>query len=203
MKQAKLSSLWLWTRHHWFTLSIIAVFVRLLLFVIVAYILHWTATGIPSKNAWDWFTLLVVPLILAVGGFLLSRTTSRTEQAITEQRYQNDQKLALDKQREDALQAYFDRMSELLLHEQLRTSSVEKEVRTIVRTRTVVCRIKNTVCQALSADGLRLIIWRDIIFFLCVFQSLVFLALFFGPMPLYVAEVPCYLTENEAASRLR
>src|SRR5260221_11900046 len=58
-------------------------------------------------------------------------------------------------------------------------------------------------CQALSADGLRLISWRDIIFFLCVFQSLVFLALFLGPMPLYVAEVPCYLTENEAASRLR
>ena len=56
---------------------------------------------------------------------------------------------------------------------------------------------------ALSADGLRLISWRDIIFFLCVFQSLVFLALFLGPMPLYVAEVPCYLTENEAASRLR
>src|SRR5258706_8732028 len=48
---------------------------------------------------------------------------------------------------------------------------------------------------ALSADGLRLIIWRDIIFFLCVSKSLVFLALFFGPMPLYVAEVPCYLTE--------
>src|SRR5258708_1142330 len=46
--------------------------------------------------------------------------------------------------------------------------------------------------QALSADGLRLIIWRDIIFFLCVSKSLVFLALFFGPMPLYVAEVPWY-----------
>src|SRR5260221_3938010 len=66
-------------------------------------------------------------------------------------------------------------------------------------------RLPNTMrrCQALSADGLRLISWRDIIFFLCVFQSLVFLALFLGPMPLYVAEVPCYLTESEAASRLR
>jgi len=48
---------------------------------------------------------------------------------------------------------------------------------------------------ALSADGLRLIIWRDSIFFLCVSKSLVFLALFFGPMPHYVAEVPWYLTE--------
>jgi hypothetical protein len=30
-------------------------------------------------------------------------------------------------------------------------------------------RLPNTMrrCQALSADGLRLIIWRDIIFFLC------------------------------------
>src|SRR5258707_6480351 len=48
------------------------------------------------------------------------------------------------------------------------------------------CRLPNNMrrCQALSADGLRLIIWRDIIFFLCVSKSLVFLALFFGPMPL-------------------
>jgi hypothetical protein len=30
---------------------------------------------------------------------------------------------------------------------------------------------------------------------------LVFLALFFGVMPLYAAEVPCYLAENEAAAR--
>src|SRR5258708_620222 len=58
-------------------------------------------------------------------------------------------------------------------------------------------RLPNTMRRglALSADGLCLIIWRDIIFYLCVSKSLVFLALFFGPMPLYVAEVPCYLTE--------
>jgi hypothetical protein len=61
----------------------------------------------------------------------------------------------------------------------------------------VICRIKNTVCQIMCDTARRfqqmtsaLIIWRDIIFFLCVSKSLVFLALFFGPMPLSVVEVP-------------
>src|SRR6266702_4603452 len=38
---------------------------------------------------------------------------------ITERRYKNDQEIAADKQREDQLQTYLDRMPELLLNNQL------------------------------------------------------------------------------------
>jgi uncharacterized protein YjbI with pentapeptide repeats len=48
-----------------------------------------------------------------------------------------EQKIALDKQRDDLLQAYLDRMSELLLEKGLRTSNADAEVRNVARTRTI------------------------------------------------------------------
>ena len=91
----------------------------------------------PVKTLWDWMQLLVVPIVLALGAFLLNLAVNRTEQKITEQRYQNDQKIASDKQREDLLQGYFDRMSDLLLKEGLRTSRPDAEVRNLARVRTL------------------------------------------------------------------
>src|SRR6266571_1862847 len=75
-----------------------------------------------------------------------SVATSRTEQKIATQRYEQDQNLALDKQREDLLQIYLDRMSELLLDKQLRTSDTKDEVRYIARSRTL------TVLSRLDAN---------------------------------------------------
>src|SRR6266700_8154883 len=75
-----------------------------------------------------------------------SVATSRTEQKIATQRYEQDQNLALDKQREDLLQIYLDRMSELLLKSQLRTSDPKDEVRYIARSRTL------TVLSRLDAN---------------------------------------------------
>jgi len=65
--------------------------------------------------------------------------TQRYEQdrQIAAQRYEQDQNLALDKQREDLLQIYLDRMSELLLKEKLRSSAVNTEVRNVARVRTI------------------------------------------------------------------
>ena len=54
-------------------------------------------------------------------------------------------------------------------------------------------------CQALSADQLSLITWRDIIFLFWSTHSSSVLALFFGPTPRYVGEAPCYLEENQFA----
>src|SRR6266516_6331897 len=76
-----------------------------------------------------------------------SVATSRTEQKIATQRYEQDQNLALDKQREDLLQIYLDRMSELLLDKQLRTSDPKDEVRYIARSRTL------TVLSRLDANS--------------------------------------------------
>ncbi|WP_201393746.1 pentapeptide repeat-containing protein [Ktedonobacter sp. SOSP1-85] len=89
------------------------------------------------KSLWEWMQLLIVPLVLAIGGFLLNRTASKTEQEKTEKRYQNDHKIAKDKQRADLLQTYLDHMSDLLLKENLRMSQPDSEVRNVARIRTI------------------------------------------------------------------
>ncbi len=91
----------------------------------------------PEKTLWDWMQLLIVPLVLAVGAFLLNFSTTRTEREIAQKRYNNDQAIAQDKQREDLLQAYLDRLSELLLDRELRQSKQDTEVRNVARTRTL------------------------------------------------------------------
>lgn len=67
---------------------------------------------------------------------LFNLATTRTEQKIAARRYEQDQKVALDKQREDLLQIYLDRMSELLLEKKLRSSAPDAEVRNVARVRT-------------------------------------------------------------------
>ncbi|GHO41884.1 pentapeptide repeat-containing protein [Ktedonospora formicarum] len=101
-----------------------------------------------AKTLWDWFQLLIVPAILAAGAAFFTWLNTHTErqiaqqryeqeQKIADQRYKQDQELALEKQREDLLQAYLDRMAELLLEKGLRDSEGDDEVRKVARTRTV------------------------------------------------------------------
>lgn len=90
-----------------------------------------------AKTLWDWMQLLIIPAVLAVGGYLFNIANTRTEQRIVAQRYENDQRIALDKQREDLLQIYLDRMSELLLDRNIRASMPDAEVRNVARARTI------------------------------------------------------------------
>lgn len=114
----------------------------------------------PGKTLWDWMQLLIIPFVIAVAGYAINLTISRGEQAATEQRAKSEREIAEDNQREAALQAYIDKMSELLQHGKLRESQPEDEVRTIarVRTLTVLHRLdkerKNSVLQFLFESGL-------------------------------------------------
>jgi hypothetical protein len=105
----------------------------------------------PAKNLWDMLQFLILPVVLVVIAYFFNRATARHERAITR-----------DKQHEDALQAYIDKMSELLLdaNRPLRQSKPEEEVRKIarVRTLTVLSRLdgkrKRSVLQFLYESGL-------------------------------------------------
>src|SRR5260370_5692479 len=109
---------------------------------------------------WDWLQLLVIPFVLAVGSYLFIYTASRNGQKAMQLRNQTERDIALDNQHETALQDYIDKLSELLLHEKLRESAPEDEVRKIarVRTLTVLPRLdkhrKRTVLQFLHESGL-------------------------------------------------
>ena len=123
-------------RRLWVTIGVL-VLVGLIGLIFAGYWFNWDWTGFnehigprvpqyqPTKTLWDWLQLLLIPLVLAVAALLFNRATTRTEQTI-----------ALDKQREDLLQAYLDRMSELLLEKKLATSPSE-EARNVARVRTI------------------------------------------------------------------
>ena len=80
----------------------------------------------PAKALWDWLELLAalaIPVVVGFGAAWFTRTQHLRDQE-------------REKQREDLLQVYLDRISELLLHDRLRQSKPGDEVRNVARVRT-------------------------------------------------------------------
>jgi hypothetical protein len=98
------------------------------------YLFGWKWTGLPKQTFWDWLDILLVPLVLAIGGYLFTRSENRATQAAAERR-------ALD----DILQAYLDGMAQLLtdkerpLHQAQRGDNLSTVAR--ARTLTVLSRL--------------------------------------------------------------
>ena len=72
--------------------------------------------------------MLIIPLALAFIALVFQLAITRTERQLAKERYEQDQQIALDKQHEDLLQTYLDRISELLLDKKLRTLEVDAKV---------------------------------------------------------------------------
>jgi hypothetical protein len=99
-----------------------------------------TLIGLPfGITLWAWLKLLIVPVVLAIGGFLFTRSENRATQAVAERRAQDE-----------ALQAYLDQIGQLLLDKErpLRQSKVGDEVRILARARTL------TVVTRLDSFGI-------------------------------------------------
>jgi hypothetical protein len=85
--------------------------VALLLLIRLGYVFQWTGFGKakvnegvqPSKTLWDWLELLIVPVVLAVGGYLFNSSQNQADQKVAERRAQDE-----------ALQAYLDEIGKLL-----------------------------------------------------------------------------------------
>src|SRR6266700_4004031 len=75
----------------------LVVLIALLVVIVLGYIHNWDWVGLGpyvspthpkdtdfqrGKNLWDWLQLLIIPAVLAVGGYLFNYTTSRTERRI-------------------------------------------------------------------------------------------------------------------------
>jgi len=110
----RLRSWWQQIKRHPVATIWIALFVPLVVLVILGgYTFNWGWTGFnqPSKTLWDWLQLLgvlAVPVVVGLGAVWF--TTRQGKVADAENK---------DNQREAALQAYIDKISELLLHEDL------------------------------------------------------------------------------------
>src|SRR3990170_688331 len=108
-------------------------------------------TYYPAKTLWDVLDLLIVPLVLALGVYWFNKS----EKA-------NEQKIADDRQKEQALQNYLDKITELMLKESLLEKKdtpdhpvVEAaQIRTITTLRTLDLTRKNILLQFLRDSNL-------------------------------------------------
>jgi hypothetical protein len=106
-----------------------------------------------DKPLWEWLNLLIVPAVLAIGGYLFNSSQNRATQAATERRAQDE-----------ALQAYLNHMSDMLMPKEdqpsLSGESPPESLRTLARARTltVLRRLdgerKGRVLQFLQESGL-------------------------------------------------
>lgn len=94
-------------------------------------------TKFEGKGVWDVMELLIIPVTLAGVAAYLDKLERKTDREIAEKRAETDRRIALSNQRETALQNYFNFMTELVLHENLRESDPEDEIREIARAKTI------------------------------------------------------------------
>src|ERR1700693_5191907 len=111
--------------------------ITLLVVIALAYIFGVSVPGLRGKTLWDWLQLLIIPAVLAIGGYLFNYSTSRNERNAADRHNQTEREIAQDNQREATLQEYINKMSELLLERKLRESREDAEVRIIARVRTL------------------------------------------------------------------
>ena len=120
--------------------------IALIVGIIGGYLFNWNWTGVSQKTLWDWMQLLIIPVVLALGGYLFTFTISRNERKASDRHNQTEREIAQDNQREAALQTYIKDMSELLLHENLRGEHSKKETQDIAQVQTI------TILRRLDAD---------------------------------------------------
>jgi uncharacterized protein YjbI with pentapeptide repeats len=94
------------------TVRIGVALVALYVLIRFGYALQWTGFGQTevkqgvqsSKTLWDWMDLLIIPVVLAIGGYFFNSSQNRATQAAAERRAQDE-----------ALQAYLDQMSDMMI----------------------------------------------------------------------------------------
>jgi len=106
----------------------------------------------PGKTLWDWLNLLgvlAIPVAVGFGTVWFTHTQQQRDQLLADQRAQTERDIAVDNQRHAVLQAYIDKMSELLLNGHLaeRTADgqpkpVDKQVRDVARVRTITVLVQ-------------------------------------------------------------
>jgi uncharacterized protein YjbI with pentapeptide repeats len=162
-------------RRYFEILAVVVVLIALIGLIRLGYHREWTGFGTaeiskpgdkeirPRKTLWDWLGLLIVPGVLALGALWFSWAQDNRQRVIEDRRAQAAQQVEdrraqaaqqVEEQRaqEEALQAYLDQMSDLMLNQDLRNSDTDSEVRTLAQARTA------TVIQRLDAEGNRNVI---------------------------------------------
>jgi hypothetical protein len=134
----------------WIGIGVVAVLVLFAAIVVFGgYYFEWKWTGYPKRTPWDWTDLLIVPVVLAIGGYLFTSSQNRATQAAAERRAQDD-----------ALQAYLDRIEQLVTDKDLLNERDTNTLRPLARAHTLTVlggldgQRKRTVVRFLYEAGL-------------------------------------------------
>jgi uncharacterized protein YjbI with pentapeptide repeats len=103
------------------------------------------------RTVWDLVDLLLIPLVIAVGGYFFNQAQQIREQEFAEAQNENQRRIGLDRDQEQALQNYLDKMGELLLEKKLNTTK-DKVVLNLARSRTLTI-LRSLNNQYLDIDG--------------------------------------------------
>src|SRR5215216_3779747 len=118
-------------------------------------------TGFRGMTVRDWLDLLVVPLALVVISFLFTTQQDQRQQQTENQRAEAERELAEQRAQDEALQAYLNQMSSLLLEQDLRASEKRSEVRTLARARTLT--MLGRLDPSRKADVMQFLIEADLV----------------------------------------
>jgi len=137
----------------------IGIGVAIVIISICGYAFGWAWTGLTGpgltepklRTFWDWLSLLIVPIVLALGGYLFTRSESRRTKEDAERQRAVDREIADERRQDDTLQAYLDGMSQLLTDKErpLHRASVGDSLSMVARARTL------TVLPTLNANRKR------------------------------------------------
>jgi uncharacterized protein YjbI with pentapeptide repeats len=97
----------------------------------------WTLREFGGKTLWDWLQLLIVPVMLSLITVAFAWQQDIRQDRIENHRAQANRELANQRAQDEALQAYLDQMSGLMLDRGLRTSEEGSSVRLLARARTI------------------------------------------------------------------
>jgi hypothetical protein len=81
-----------------------------------------------DKTLWDYLSLLIVPVMLAVLGVTFSRAETVRQNALEDRRATAQAAVEQDRSQEAALQEYYDEMTALLLDKDLPTSTLAQDI---------------------------------------------------------------------------
>jgi uncharacterized protein YjbI with pentapeptide repeats len=131
----------------------------------------------PEKTLWDWLGLLgviAIPVVVGLFTFQQGRASEANRRLRVKESQENrkskqetDFKIAEDNRQEAALQAYIDKMSELILHEDLLNENRTEGARRIARQQTLTtlprldAKRKGIVIRFLSESELNDVIYLD------------------------------------------
>src|SRR5215216_5739132 len=90
--------------------------------------------GVADKTLWDWMQLLIVPLILAGGGFLLNSRTQRYHEELVQQyETQREEMAAIQRAQDEALRTFLDHMNRLIMEGNLMEEPENSQVRRLAQ----------------------------------------------------------------------